>query len=183
MIGIGSILIAVAKAFRSDEKANYLLRPIKPEEVSILEEFLYNAIFIPEGVTKPKREIIYEPEIYTYIKDFGKPDDYCFLVFDNEKPIGAAWARILSEPGEQGYGNIDANTPELAISVLAEYRNKGIGNILLSALHEVLRRQGYTKISLSVQKNNPATRLYLRAGYIVTKENSEDFIMVKKLNP
>jgi ribosomal protein S18 acetylase RimI-like enzyme len=94
-------------------------------------------------------------------------------------PVGAAWSRILAHPGKRGYGNIDEHTPELAISVLGEYHGQGIGAKLLSALHNNLAGRGYRRISLSVQKTNPAVRLYESVGYVIIGENDEDFIMVK----
>lgn len=95
--------------------------------------------------------------------------------------IGAAWTRVIP-----AYGHIDNETPELAISVLPEHRGQGVGTMLIERLFELLRRRGYTRTSLSVQKNNPALRLYKRLGYTITGEkmdqiNREDYIMVKEL--
>ena len=43
------------------------VRNINEKDYPLLEDFLYNAIFIPEGEEYPPREIIYEPEIYIYM--------------------------------------------------------------------------------------------------------------------
>ena len=37
---------------------NYQIRPIRKEEKPILGDFLYEAIFIPEGVAAPPRSIL-----------------------------------------------------------------------------------------------------------------------------
>jgi len=37
---------------------NYRIREIEKTEISLLDDFLYEAIFIPEGVTPPSRDII-----------------------------------------------------------------------------------------------------------------------------
>ncbi|MDR3224860.1 MAG: GNAT family N-acetyltransferase [Clostridiales Family XIII bacterium] len=121
------------------------------------------------------------PEVYVYIEDFGKPDDVCFLAESEGKPIGAAWSRILTHPCKRGYGNIDAHTPELAISVLDDYRGQRVGTKLLSALHKELAGRGYKRISLSVQKTNPVVGLYERVGYAVVGGNDGDYIMVREL--
>ena len=114
------------------------IRPIKESEYPLLEDFLYNAIFLPPGTEPPPREIIFEPEIYIYIKEFGVEND-CGVVAEQEgKIIGAAWTRIIP-----AYGHIDNDTPELAISVLSEYRNQGIGTMLMERLFDLLREQGY----------------------------------------
>ena len=95
--------------------------------------------------------------------------------------IGAAWTRIIP-----AYGHVDNNTPELAISILPEFRNYGIGTKLMNKLFDVLRDNGYNQTSLSVQKNNPAVRFYKRLGYELTGERldhagHEDYLMVKEL--
>ncbi|MDR2610036.1 MAG: GNAT family N-acetyltransferase, partial [Clostridiales Family XIII bacterium] len=78
----------------------------------------------------------------------------------NGQVVGAAWTRIIA-----GYGHIGAGTPELAISVLPEFRGCGIGTKLMKKLFAVLRENGYARTSLSVQKDNPAVRFYERLGY------------------
>lgn len=41
------------------------------EETKILDTFLYGAIFIPEGVEVPPKDIIQQPELQLCIEDFG----------------------------------------------------------------------------------------------------------------
>ena len=41
-----------------------------------------------------------------------------------------------------------------------------------------LRKRGYEKASLSVQKANYAVRLYLNVGFEIIKEHEEEYIMV-----
>jgi len=116
-----------------------------------------------------------------YIKHFGETEDCGVVAEQDGNIIGAAWTRVIP-----AYGHIDNETPELAISVLPEHRGQGVGTMLIERLFELLRRRGYTRTSLSVQKNNPALRLYKRLGYTITGEkmdqiNREDYIMVKEL--
>ena len=57
---------------------NMKIRPIVSGEYIFLDDFLYDAIFIPEGVTPPEKSIIQQSELQKYIADFGKDkDDYC----------------------------------------------------------------------------------------------------------
>ena len=153
-----------------------IIREITPNEYPILETFLYEAIHIPPGKSPVPWEMIYLPEIFVYIKDFGKKDDMCLVAEHDSVIVGAAWTRIIP-----AYGHIDDQTPELAISILPEYRGQGVGAELLSRLFDVLKERGYKQTSLSVQKTNPAFRLYQRIGYVIVDENEEDYIMVKKL--
>jgi ribosomal protein S18 acetylase RimI-like enzyme len=162
-------------------KPKIVTRPIQPNDYPLLDDFLYHAIYIPPGEKMPRREIIFQQEIFIYVKDFGGKDD-CGVVAESEgKIVGAAWTRIIP-----AYGNIDDKTPELAISVLPEYRGQSIGTNLMLHLFELLCERGYSRTSLSVQQNNPAVRFYKRLGYEVTDEKldhagHEDYIMVKYL--
>jgi hypothetical protein len=126
--------------------------------------------------------VIFHPSVYVYIENYGEKDDVCLVAQEYDEIIGAAWSRILARPGKRGYGNIDPYTPELAISVLPTHRGKGVGTALLTALIETLDEKGYSRLSLSVQKENPAFRLYRRVGFEIASLNEEDFIMVKNLS-
>ena len=160
---------------------NIAIRSIETTDYPLLEEFLYQAIYLAPGDEVPSRKVIFEPEIYVYIKDFGGKDDCGVVAEADSKIVAAAWTRIIP-----AYGNIDASTPELAISALPAYRGLGIGTKLMTALFEQLRQRGYARTSLSVQQNNPAVRFYQRLGYEITDEKidhagHEDYIMVKAL--
>ena len=142
-----------------------------------LKEFLYRAIFIPEGATPPERSIVDEPELQVYIEKFGeKPDDHCLAAEVDGKIVGAVWVRIMND-----YGHIDDKTPSLAISLLPEYRGQGIGTELMKRMLSLLRESGYPGVSLSVQKANYAVKLYRSLGFEVVRENEEEYIMLRRL--
>lgn len=50
---------------------DYTIRKIREEEYPLLNNFLYEAIFIPEGIEAPLKSIINTPELQVYISDFG----------------------------------------------------------------------------------------------------------------
>ena len=54
---------------------NYSIREMSQNEYELLNDFLYEAIFIPEGVQPPPKSIIDTPELQVYIADFGKKKD------------------------------------------------------------------------------------------------------------
>lgn len=155
----------------------YNLRPLKQEEYSLLEDFLYDAIFVPVGEEALPRSVLLEPSIQNYYQDFGRAHDYCLVAEQEGKLLGAVWARVLSGP-VKGYGYVDEHTPELAISVQNEFRGMGIGTALLRAMLDLLQRAGYGQISLSVQKENPAADLYKRLGFTTLEEKDEDYLML-----
>jgi ribosomal protein S18 acetylase RimI-like enzyme len=158
-----------------------VIRRIKTDELHFLEGMLYEAIYQPESETLLPREIIKTPEIDVFINNFGKQqDDHCLVADLNGKIIGAVWVRILS--GKiKGYGNIDNETPEFAISLFQEYRNKGYGTQMMKKMIEYLIEKGYKQTSLSVDKNNYAVRMYQKLGFETIQENEHDYIMLLKL--
>ena len=156
------------------EMTQYNIREIKPQEIPLLEDFLYEAIFIPEGVTPPPKTIVKNEDLQVYVRDFGRlPDDKCLVAEADGKVVGAVWCRIMDD-----YGHVADGIPSLAISLYKEYRDKGIGTDLLRQMILLLCQAGYKKVSLSVQKANYAAKMYLKAGFTVVKETDEEYIMV-----
>lgn len=153
------------------------IRTLREDETELLKDFLYEAIFIPEGVTPPPKSIVERPELKLYYEDFGSGEaDYCLTAEDNGRIIGAVWSRIMND-----YGHVDDSTPSLAISLYKEYRRQGTGTELLREMLELLKEKGYEKVSLAVQKENYAVRMYRNAGFTVVDENTEEYIMVCEL--
>lgn len=74
------------------------IREIKRSEYKLLDDFLYEAIFIPEGAEAPPREIIDTPELQVYVQDFGtREGDLCL---------------VAEVDGNVGYGIVDENDKE-----------------------------------------------------------------------
>ena len=156
---------------------NYIIREMGESEYAVLDDFLYEAIFIPEGVSSPSREIIYQPELQVYVDGFGTKDgDYAFVADLNGKIVGAVWTRIMND-----YGHIDNDTPSFAVSLYKEYRNKGIGTALMKTMLNRLKKAGYRKASLAVQKENYAVKMYKNVGFTVVDENDTEYIMLCEL--
>ena len=156
---------------------NYTIRQIYKSEYPLLNDFLYEAIFIPDGVTPPPKSIINSPELQVYVKGFGEqPHDTALVAESEGKVVGAVWVRVMND-----YGHIDDDTPSFAISLYKEYRGIGIGTALMSAMLDVLKKNGYKRASLAVQKANYALKLYLKAGFEIIDENEEEYIMLIRL--
>lgn len=156
---------------------NYLIRKMKKEEYGLLDDFLYEAIFIHKGDPIPPREVIYQPELQVYVADFGREEsDICFVAEVDRKVVAAVWVRIMDD-----YGHIADGVPSFAISMYKEYRGAGIGTALMRKMLEQLRIQGYERASLSVQKANYAARMYSKLGFKIIEEKEEEYIMVYDL--
>ena len=151
----------------------YKIRPILEKEYGILEDFLYEAIFVPPGTSAPPKSIINKPELQVYVTGFGTKEDDIGLVAEiDNNPVGAVWVRIMND-----YGHIDDNTPSLAISLYKEYRGLGIGTAMMKEILALLKSHGYSQVSLSVQKANYAATMYLKIGFKIIRENEEEYIM------
>ncbi len=156
---------------------NYTIREIQEHEYPLLSNFLYEAIFIPEGIEPPPKTITASPELQVYIERFGELKDDRGLVAEVDgKIVGAVWIRIMND-----YGHIDDETPSLAISLYKEYRGCGIGTALMKEILALLKEHGYKRGSLSVQKANYAVKLYQKVGFEIVRDNEEEYIMVNYL--
>jgi tRNA (cmo5U34)-methyltransferase len=155
----------------------YLIRKIKEDEYHLLKEFTYQAVFLRDENIVVPRTVLDDPKLKVFYEDFGKPDDECLVVEVDNKVIGAVWTRILS--GEvKGFGNIDQFTPEFGISLFKEYRNKGLGTKLMERMLDLLKKKGYIRASLAVQKDNYAVNMYQKVGFSIVKELKEEYLMV-----
>ena len=125
-------------------------------------------------MAQPDRSIIDRPELALYYEAFGTgPADYCLAAEEDGRVVGAVWTRIMDD-----YGHVDKETPSLAIALYKEYRGKGYGTRLLKGMLGLLKENGYRRISLSVQKDNPAYRMYRNTGFRIIEERGEEYIMV-----
>ena len=156
---------------------DYIIREIAKTEHTVLSDFLYEAIYIPDGTPPPDKAIIQKPELQVYVEDFGdRPDDRCLVAEADGKIVGAVWVRIMND-----YGHIDDDTPSFAISLDKAYRGLGIGTELMIKMLSLLKEHGYQKASLSVQKENYAAKMYLKIGFTIVDESAEEYIMVYNL--
>ena len=149
-------------------------RELRHGETDLLKEFLYEAIFVPEGSEPPPGSIIYKPELKIYYENFGTAKaDHCIVAEDSGRVVGAVWFRIMDD-----YGHVDDCTPSIAISLKPEYRGRGIGTSMMRAMLKKLRVRGYDRVSLAVQKANYAVRMYKDLGFRTVRENDQEYIMI-----
>ena len=155
----------------------YTIREMTAQEYPLLDDFLYEAIFVPEGVDPPSKSIITAPELQVYVKGFGaSKDDFALVAEVENKIIGAVWVRIMND-----YGHIDDKTPSLAISLYKKYRGQGIGSSLIKEMLSLLQVHDYKCVSLSVQKANYEAKLYQKIGFRIIKEIGDEWIMTYNL--
>lgn len=160
-----------------EQRDNMHIRELRADETELLKDFLYEAIFIPEGVDPPDKSIINQPELSLYYEDFGSgPADNCLVAEADGKVVGAVWTRIMND-----YGHVADDAPSFAISLYREYRDKGIGTEMMRRMLTLLAGQGWKQASIAVQKANYAVRMYEAVGFWIVDENAEEYIMVREL--
>ena len=139
-----------------------IIRKLSIEEAALLKDFLYEAIFIPEGVEPPPRDIVERPELRIYYEYFGRSEaDLCLVAEADGHVVGAVWTRIMND-----YGHVDDETPSFAISLIPEYRGKGIGTRLMRNILSLLKEQGFKQANV---------------GFEIVDENDEEYIMLYTL--
>ena len=152
----------------------YTIREMTAAEYPLLNDFLYEALFIPDGIAPPPKNIIASPELQIYVECFGElKDDFALVAEVERKIIGAVWVRIIDD-----YGHINDQTPSLAISLYKEYRGQGIGTDMMRAMLSLLKAHDYKWVSLSVQKANYAVEMYRKVGFKIIKESGDEWIML-----
>ncbi|HEY9880561.1 MAG TPA: ACT domain-containing protein [Leptolyngbyaceae cyanobacterium] len=129
-----------------------------------------------------------QPELARYAAGWGRAGDMGVVALLDDQPVGAAWLRLW-QGYNRGYGFVAEGVPELAIAVLSEYQNQGIGTQLLSRLL-YSAREWYSAVSLNVRADNPVVRLYERLGFVkvqdsetVNRAGGVSFNMICQLEP
>lgn len=79
-------------------KMDYIIRQMKKNEYPLLNDFLYEAIYIPDGVEPPPKSVINSLELQEYIVDFGNSiHDRALVAEMRGTVIGAVWVRIMKQ--------------------------------------------------------------------------------------
>jgi ribosomal protein S18 acetylase RimI-like enzyme len=121
------------------------------------------------------------PGLSHYVSGFGREGDVGVIAMADDEPVGAAWARRFRAE-QAGYGFVAEDVPELAIGVRQQHRDRGIGGSLIAALKRALAAAGYSRVSLSVEPDNPARRIYERAGFVRIADDGDAWTMVSELD-
>jgi GNAT superfamily N-acetyltransferase len=140
------------------------IRTATTTDRSFLEQMLYEAATWrgSDGLT----DVLREPHVALYIAGWGRDGDTGVLAEDERgDPIGAAWFRVF-DAEEHGFGFVAPDVPELTVAVRRDARGQGVGTALLEALVVRARALRVRALSLSVEEDNPALRLYQRLGFV-----------------
>ena len=157
------------------------LRPAGSDDLEVLKRALFEAVsWNPERELPPYEFVIAHPELARYHDGWGREGDLGVVAVDNGDAVGASLCRLFTAE-DHGHGYVDDETPELAVAVWDSHRGQGIGSLLMSAIEDAARDAGFAQISLSVDADNPARRLYERLGYETLTVDDGGVRMLKAL--
>jgi GNAT superfamily N-acetyltransferase len=117
-----------------------------------------------------------DASLWRYVAGWGRRGDAAVIALEGGFPVGAAWFRLFSGE-EPGFGFVDEQTPEIAISVVPSRRGHGIGSELMDALIDVAREQGYNALSLSVAQDSAAMHVFEKQGFEKVEQTDHSWTM------
>jgi GNAT superfamily N-acetyltransferase len=150
-----------------------IVRDLRREELDLLPQMLYTALdWRSNGTLPPFEFVVAHPQVRIFHEGWGRAGDAALVAEEHDRVVGLVWYRLFTA-AEHGEGFVDERTPEVAIAVIDGCRGRGIGTALMEAIHDRARRDGVVRLSLSVDRDNPARRLYLRLGYVDFKPDDD----------
>ena len=160
-----------------------VLRAAGPEDVEHVKWALYTALaWNPERELPPPELTLAHPEAARYHRDWGRDGDLGVVAEIDGDVVGVAYGRLFTA-SDHGHGYVDDRTPEIAVAVREDMRGRGVGADLMNALAAAARADGVARLSLSVDTDNPAARLYERLGYRTISIDEDGIRMVLELGP
>jgi GNAT superfamily N-acetyltransferase len=150
------------------ERPSFSITPAGDRDLAFVREMLHEAASwrpVPGSTRRGLDETLASPELARYLDAWGRPGDRALLARHGDRSLGAVWYRLFTRD-DPGYGFVDEATPELSIGVLPTERGRGIGAALLATALVQAALDGHARLSLSVETDNPALRLYERAGFV-----------------
>lgn len=152
------------------------LRPVVPSDALLLRAAtVINVNWSGERLTC--RDVDESPHLRHYTEFHVERGDFGWVAQVAARPVGVAWC--LQLPAEDpGFGFVADGVPELSVCVLSGYRGLGVGSGLIRAALEDAGRRGLARVSLSVEQDNPAVRLYRRCGFVSHESAAEGTMVV-----
>ena len=99
------------------------------------------------------------------------------LILEDERrlPVASMWVSFITAKGF-----VADSVPEMVVSVEPNWRGKGIGGWLIKQAVNYGRTHGWQGISVSVESESPARRLYARNEFVT---QNDEGVMLRTLSP
>ena len=165
-------------AHRGVGPGDAVYRDATPEDTPFLRQMTYEAAFWRDDRQRPDIErALANADIARYVPRFGGEGDITVVTERDGLLVGAGWSRFF--PAERpGYGFVAADVPELAVAVSSTSRRRGIATELLRQVIARAADRGFSRVSLSVNFDNPSARVYRRLGFREVGSDEDSWIMV-----
>jgi GNAT superfamily N-acetyltransferase len=148
----------------------FALRSAAANDARFLADMLVEASNWHPTRKRPRVQLLVDPRVSRYIAGWMRPGDDGMIAEDTHGvPIGACWYRRFTAD-DSGEGFVAPGVPELTLGVSPIWRAQGVGRSLLRAVIARARSSGYAQLSLSVEHDNFAHRLYVSEGFVTTAD-------------
>lgn len=159
------------------------VRPADAADAAFLGCMLQAAAYWRPGAQPPPlAEVLADPHLAVYLEGWPRRGDRGVVAERDGRAVGAAWYRLCDE-ARHGYGYVDPATPEVSVAVEESHRGHGVGRALLTALMAQAERDGHPALSLSVERANPALRLYTALGFTSVGPEGGSVTMIARIAP
>lgn len=167
------------------EAGRLRVRPAAPSDLPFLRLMLYEAATWRDdeaATIAAVEDVLARPRVSAYVEGWPRPGEAGVIAVEQARPVGGAWYRFGTADAP-GYGFVDYAVPELTVGVEGPARGRGIGTLLVRSLLERARAAGVGAVSLSVEEDNPAMRLYERLGFERVARAGNAWTMMVRFGP
>lgn len=162
-------------------ESTYVVRPATSDDAEFIALMTLEAFnWDPARTPFTMAQLLADPALAKYVEGWPAAGEQGVVAWASDPisgspaRVGAAWWRYFSA-AEPGYGYVADDVPEIGIAVVASWRGRGLGRALLRGIADRARAAGLTRLSLSVERPNPAARLYAAEGYdVVVGDDNAD---------
>lgn len=156
-----------------------------PNEFNIIQDIAYKTWPSTYGKILSNSQLEYMLDLFYSIEGLNKNvgiGHHFLIAKENETPLG--FASYVHNYPENGVTKIPK------IYILPEAQGKGIGKLLIEAIEMQARKNHSTKVTLNVNRSNPAIGFYEKIGFVITGQEDielehgylmEDYIMERTL--
>jgi ribosomal protein S18 acetylase RimI-like enzyme len=159
------------------------MRPGTKADLPFFREMLFEAMYWRPDQKRPPLDVgLQRPDAVYLLDGWGRTGDTAVIAAtETGEKVGASWYRFWDDE-THSYGYVSPDIPEVGIGVKPDCRGQGIGHQLIGVLLETATAQGLKKVSLSVEMDNYAQKLYRRHGFEPIEQVENSWTMVVDLN-